>query len=341
MADAQFSDAAKRVHTASHPMASAGYGKRSVAGQPGRSSDDFALLPGREAAVAGFIDRLPDGADISVKALAKVMEYGQCALRTALNFLERAGHLFRRRELVVGPAGGRWVTRTWFSRAARDGGSWTAQLSGDASESGPGGIEAPGTVVTAPGAVVTAPGAAAPGAAPGAGAAVAAAPVTAAPGAGAAVVSRPARLPERSRGYSVLASVGRRCPALSLSAADCAALEPLVAEWFVRGAGEEDVVRALTDGLPTPVHHPAGLVRSRLVAKLPPELADPPPVSGPPVTVVECGTCRAPARAEALRDGECRVCRGEAAPVRLPAALPPERVRARAAEVRSAAAAGG
>ncbi|MFD5745975.1 hypothetical protein [Streptomyces sp. NPDC127033] len=42
-------------------MASAGYGKRSVAGQPGPSAHDFALLPGREAAIAGFIDRLPDG----------------------------------------------------------------------------------------------------------------------------------------------------------------------------------------------------------------------------------------------------------------------------------------
>ncbi|MFE3599334.1 hypothetical protein [Streptomyces sp. NPDC059142] len=282
-------------------MASPGYGKRSVAGQPGRSSDDFALLPGREAAVAGFIDRLPDGADISVKALAKVMEYGQCALRTALNFLERAGHLLRRRELVVGPGGRRWVTRTWFSRAARDGGSWTAQLSGGAPGAEPDGAEARG----------------------------------------AAVVSRPARAAGRSRGYAVLASVGRRCPALSLSAADCAALEPLVAEWFVRDAGEEDVLRALTDGLPSPVHHPAGLVRSRLTAKLPPEPAGSPPAPGPSAAVVECRTCRAPGRAEALRDGECGGCRGEAPPVRHPAALAPERVRARAAEVRSAATTGG
>ncbi|MEE1802397.1 hypothetical protein PUR57_27520 [Streptomyces sp. JV176] len=270
-------------------MASAGYGKRSVAGQPGPSSDDFALLPGREAAIAGFIDRLPDGADISVKALAKVMEYGQCALRTALNFLERAGHLFRRRELVVGPAGGRWVTRTWFSRVARDSESWTPQRSGEASES-----------VAEP------------------------------------VVRRPARLPARSRGYAVLASVGRRCAVLSLSAAECAELEPLAAEWFVRGAGEEELLRALTGGLPAPVHHPAGLVRSRLVAKLPPEVIAALP-SDPVVGVGECATCRAPGRPEALRDGECGVCRGEVASVRPVGALAPERVRARAAEARAAA----
>ncbi|MEV7867227.1 hypothetical protein AB0P17_14255 [Streptomyces sp. NPDC088124] len=286
------------MHTASHPMASAGYGKRSAAGQPALSADDFALLPGREAAIAGFIDRLPDGADISVKALAKVMDYGQCALRTALNFLERAGHLLRRRELVVGPGGGRWVTRTWFSRTARSDDAWGAPA--DADE-------------------------------PGTGAASVAAPDQ-------APVAAPGTRVGRSRGYLLLASVGRRCPALSLSAADCTALEPLAAEWFVRGSLEEDVLRALTDGLPTPVHHPAGLVRSRLTAKLPPEPAEMPVVSHRMApAVVECGTCRAPGRPEALVDGECGACRGAPAPVRHPASLPPDQVRARAAEVRKAA----
>ncbi|MFD5748182.1 hypothetical protein [Streptomyces sp. NPDC127033] len=275
-------------------MASAGYGKRSATGQPASSANDFALLPGREAAIAGFIDRLPDGADISVKALAKVMAYGQCALRTALNFLEQAGHLFRRRELVVGAAGGRWVTRTWFSRAARDGDAWSACV--DAGEPAP---------VTAP----------------------ATAPVTLA-----------ARGPAQSRGYAVLASVGRRAPALSLSAADCAELEALAAEWFARGAGEQDVLRALTDGLPAPVHYPAGFVRSRLEAKLPPELMDAPVAPGPVVAVLECENCRAPARPEALVDGECGACRGAPGSVRPGgAALPPDRVRERAAEARAAA----
>ncbi|MFJ2175670.1 hypothetical protein ACIOHE_22570 [Streptomyces sp. NPDC087851] len=298
------------MHTASHPMASAGYGKRSAAGQPAPSADDFALLPGREAAVAGFIDRLPDGADISVKALAKVMEYGQCALRTALNFLERAGHLLRRREFLVGTGGGRWVTRTWFSRAARSDDSWGA---GAGAGAGASGTEA-ATV-------------AAPDRAPLAGLAP-----------GPATVAAPGTRAGRSRGYLVLASVGRRCPALSLSAADCAALEALAAEWFVRGAGEEDVLRALTDGLPAPVHHPAGLVRSRLTAKLPPEPADMPVVSHRVApAMVECGTCRAPGQPEAFLDGECGACRGRGMPVRHPAALPLDRVRALAAEARSAA----
>ncbi|MFF5568985.1 hypothetical protein ACFY7Z_21590 [Streptomyces sp. NPDC012623] len=292
-------------------MASPGYGKRSVAGQPASSADDFALLPGREAAIAGFIDRLPDGADMSVKALAKVMEYGQCALRTALNFLERAGHLLRRREFLVGAGGGRWVTRTWFSRAARSDDAWGAPV--DAGESGTGAASV-----------------AAPDQAP-----------VSAPAPAPAPVAAPGTRARRSRAYLVLASVGRRCPALSLSAADCAALEPLAAEWLVRGAGEEDLLRALTDGLPAPVHHAAGLVRSRLTAKLPPEPPDMPVASGRVMAVmVECDTCRTPGRPEALSDGECGACRGVPAPVRHPAALSPDRVRTLAAEARSAAARG-
>ncbi|MFD9974615.1 hypothetical protein [Streptomyces sp. NPDC059017] len=48
-------------------------------GQPARTAADFTHLPSREAAVAAYIDRLADGADISVKTLAKVLPYGQCA----------------------------------------------------------------------------------------------------------------------------------------------------------------------------------------------------------------------------------------------------------------------
>ncbi|MFJ7997261.1 hypothetical protein ACIQ7D_08940 [Streptomyces sp. NPDC096310] len=307
-------------------MASAGYGKRTVAGQPAPSADDFALLPRREAAIAGFIDRLPDGADISVKALAKVMDYGQCALRTALNFLERAGHLLRRREFLVGTGGGRWVTRTWFSRAARSGDTWSAPA--DAGESGAEAASTSAASVAAPDQAPLADPAPAPALVPAHSTAPVAAPAPA-----------PGTRAGRSRGYLVLASVGRRCPDLSLSAADCAALEPLVAEWFVRGSYEEDVLRALTDGLPAPVHHPAGLVRSRLTAKLPPEPADTPLVSDRVApALVECGTCRAPGQPEAFVDGECGACRGGGMPVRPPAALPPDRVRALAAEARRAAA---
>ncbi|MFI9625049.1 hypothetical protein [Streptomyces sp. NPDC052042] len=74
-------------------MAAPGYGKRSVPSQLQCTGNDFAHLPTREASNATFLDQLPDGADISVETLATVLPYGQCALRTALNRLQAAGHL--------------------------------------------------------------------------------------------------------------------------------------------------------------------------------------------------------------------------------------------------------
>ncbi|MEV4925070.1 hypothetical protein [Streptomyces roseoverticillatus] len=41
-------------------------------------------------------------------------------------------------------------------------------------------------------------------------------------------------------------------------------------EWFQRGAAMADLREALTDGLPSTVHSPAGLIRNRLLRKMPP-----------------------------------------------------------------------
>src|SRR2546423_1840526 len=98
MADAKPSATFLPAHASPHPMANPGYGKRSAPDQLPRTAPDFAPPPPREAAIAAYLDRLPDGADISVKTLAKTLDYGQCALRTALNNLQRAGHLRRGRE---------------------------------------------------------------------------------------------------------------------------------------------------------------------------------------------------------------------------------------------------
>ncbi|WUJ32764.1 hypothetical protein OG917_15510 [Streptomyces sp. NBC_00388] len=265
-------------------MAGPGYGKRSASGQRPHTATDFAHLPLREAAIAAYIDRLPDGSDISVKTLAKVLPYGQCALRTALNALQRAGHLRRGSEHLIGADSARWVTRTWFSRTAREDSWWAAFTTGGVPEDAP-----------------------------------------------------PARRPSRSRAFILLAALGRTAPSLSLSAADCAALEPLAAVWFDRGATEPEMLYALTAGLPTPVHRASSLVRRRLTDKLPPERAPQvPPAPRPALRVLECGKCGAPGRPEALPGGACAECRGVAAP--RPAALPPAHVRARAAEARAAAA---
>ncbi|MGW7364337.1 hypothetical protein ACWGI8_13130 [Streptomyces sp. NPDC054841] len=276
MADIKLSATFLPAHAAPHPMANPGYGKRTAPDQHPRTAADFAHLPPREAAIAAFIDRLADGADISVKTLAKVLPYGQCALRTALNRIQAAGHLRRGREHLAGSGSARWITRTWWSRTARDDAWWAAYRRGDVPDEGP--------------------------------------------------------RPTRSRAVILLAALGREAPVMSLSAVECAQLAPLVDEWFTRGATERDVLRALTTGLPTPVHHPAAFARRRLTDKLPPE----PPPARPALRILECGKCGAPARAEALLGGDCAPCRGE--PVPPPRTdLSPAQVHARMSEVRAAA----
>ncbi|MFJ3304520.1 hypothetical protein ACIPSA_15630 [Streptomyces sp. NPDC086549] len=284
MADANFSAADLSAHPSPHPMANPGYGKRSAPDQRPRTKHDFAHLPPREAAIAAYLDRLPDGADISVKTLAKTLPYGQCALRTALNRLQQAGHLRRGRERLAGTENVRWITRTWFSRTARDDDWWAAFTRGDVPEE----PQPPD----------------------------------------------PPRRTTRSRALILLAALGRTTPALSLSQSDCAALAPLLTEWFARGATDEYVRQALTSGLPSPVHHPAALLRKRLVDKLPPEPVQ--PSARRPLRILECAKCGVPGRPEALPGGICGACRGERAPSSHTTPLSPPEVRSRAAEIRGA-----
>lgn len=267
MADADFSDAA-------HPMASPGYGKRTAPQQEPRGPQDFLHLPPREAAVAAYIDRLPEGSDISVKTLAKTMPYGQCALRTSLNRIQRAGHLRRGRECL----GGKWVTRTWFTRTPRDSAWWAAFQQGDVPKE-----------------------------------------------------AEEKRRRTRSRAYVLLAALGRTNPVLSLSHAECRSLVPLVEDWFDRDADETYILRALTTGLPQPVHHPAGLLRRRLTDKLPPPPIERAPA---PLRILECGTCGAPGYADTLHDGDCGPCRGEHPDLPGPRTPATARVRAYTALIR-------
>ncbi|MFC8271403.1 hypothetical protein ACFUJR_02435 [Streptomyces sp. NPDC057271] len=263
MADADFS-------AEPHPLANPGYGKRSTPYQLPSSTADFAHLRPREAAIAAYIERLPDGSDISVKTLAKHLPYGQCAVRTSLTRITRTGHLRRGRECLDGL----WITRTWWSRTARDDAWWSAFQRGDV----------------------------------------------------------PKQRPTRSRAYILLAALGRTDSAVSLSHAECRALAPLVDEWFARDAEEEDVLRALTTGLPARVHHPAGLVRRRLTDKVPPLPVRREP---PPIRLLECAKCGAPGYSDTLHGGECGPCRGEAPIPRSRTPLPAARVHAHAAAIRA------
>lgn len=276
MADADFSVAQRSPHP--HPVAAPGYGKRTAPDQAPRRRGDFAHLRPREASIAAFVDRLPEGAAMDAKTLAAhLADYGQAACRTALRRLSEAGHLRRVTERIKGDGGSwHWVTRTYFSRTARDDVWWEAVLAGGAPPQATGERAAP----------------------------------------------RPARS-QRSRAYLLLASLGRVDPRMTLSAAECQALEALAAQWLDLGAREDEVVRALTAGLPSEVHSAGALARRRLVDKMPPEREpEPEPEAGsapgplfrPPLRILECTICRTPGRPEALPGGVCRDCRGLPSP---------------------------
>ncbi|WP_102920413.1 hypothetical protein [Streptomyces eurocidicus] len=131
MADADFSRAPRDPHP--HPAAARGYGKRSVPDQATRRRGDFDHLRPREASIATYIDRLPDGSSMDAKTLASQLPaYGQAACLTALRRLSEAGHLRRVTERIKGDAGSwNWVTRTYFSRTARGDDWWETFLAGN------------------------------------------------------------------------------------------------------------------------------------------------------------------------------------------------------------------
>ncbi|WP_406450236.1 MarR family transcriptional regulator [Streptomyces sp. NBC_00876] len=309
---------ALRTPAASRPYAKANptYGKRTVSEQRPPSAADFALLPERERYVAGYVDRLPDGSAMDVKSLAKALPlYGQMAVGSALRALSAAGHLRRVRcQVVDAESQSRWVTRTFWSRTARDSEWWNAFAQAGAAppprSSAPSDEPAAEEVRTAQAEPVRPPERPQPAPAP---AAPAAPPTPAGP-----LVPQQRSVAEGnpaapSPAYLTLAQLGRREPRLTLSAADCTALEELASAWLDRGVNTDYLTQALTAGLPAQVDSPIGFVRRRLIDKVPPGLpvTAPRPAPDGPVrrVMMECTECGAPGRPEALPDGLCRACR--------------------------------
>ncbi|MFF2861674.1 MarR family transcriptional regulator [Streptomyces rubiginosohelvolus] len=282
-------------------MAKPGYGKRSAPGQQARAREDFSLLPARERYVAGFVDHLPDGASMSVKQLAKQLPlYGQQAISTALKALSVAGHLRRVRCSVGAGEETRWVFRTFWSRTARDNEWWTTYLATETASQtaapapapeAPARPEVPASARQAPEPTAVPPQRTPPQA-----------PDT-----------QPAQPPGPSPAYLALARLGRDDIRLGLSADDCTALEPLAAQWLDRGVTTDYLTSTLKAGLPAQIDSPAGLLRRRLIDKLPPQLpATPSTPAGTPTParrlLVECTDCGRPGPPEALPDGLCRPC---------------------------------
>lgn len=269
-----------------HPMAKAGYGKRHAPDQAPPSATDFTGLEPREAAIAAYVDRLPEGAAIGYKVLAEELpDYGQQACRSALDRLTRAGHLRRVRvHVTVADGQMRWVTRTYFSRTARDADWWAAHVRFVRGMDAPGQPPAPAAASAATEAVeVPEPGVRAP----------------------------------RSEAYDVLAGLGRREPRLQLSEGDCVELEHLVGEWLARGVGREQLTQALTSGLPASVHSAGPLLRKRLETKMPPSPAPRPEKDHPSEQIVDivmvCLFCDEDETTTTLDHGVCRDCHAEIA----------------------------
>lgn len=263
-----------------HPSAKPGYGKRSAPGQHPRTATDFAHLRPREAAIAAYIDRLPEGAAIGYKPLAaNVADYGQQACAKALKFLSQEGHLRLVKEhLCTADNSFRWVTRTYFSRTSRDDEWWKAYVDSlrgiDLTE-----LERRQRGEASAGEPVQEPERA------------------------------PAAFQEPSAAYGALARLGRTEPRMTLSATECAALEPLAAQWLARGATTDHLTRSLTGGLPHPLHSPGAIARKRLETKMPPRPYEAPEYITRAVLV--CMGCEQPENVVTLIKGMCLDCNEE------------------------------
>ncbi|MFE7114626.1 hypothetical protein ACFU99_04290 [Streptomyces sp. NPDC057654] len=258
-------------------MAAVGYGKHAVSGQGPRKASDFAHLPRREAAIASYIDRVPDGTCISIKALAAQLDYGQCALGTALRRLALEGHLRRFTERLPG---GKHVTRTYFSRAPRSDAWWAACQRGQDMDEWQEPEAKPAFVPEAESEPV------------------------------AEVATEP--VPRAERAYRLLMRLGEADRRLMLSAAECRALQPQVEEWLKRDLSGPHFTTQMVSGLPPVVGAPKRFVEKRIEMKMPPERWSP---RRTPL-VLECVVCRTPGRPAALTGGVCDGCYGgvESAP---------------------------
>ncbi|MEV6480891.1 hypothetical protein [Streptomyces sp. NPDC051576] len=268
-------------------MAKTGYGKRAVGDEVPHTDPDFAHLSPRDAEIATFVDHLEDGHAMGYKAIAAAHpRYGQQAVRVSLGRISLAGHLrWIKEHITVEDNSMRWVTRTYWSRIARSV-EWWADFARerdgkDVSERYQSGLARTDEPME--------------------------------PETSAAVEDRAAEEP--SIAYLTLAELRAADRRMPLSDADCRALEPLAADWLSRGATPNDVIRALTDGLPPAVTNPGGLARKRLEDKLPPKKAKLRQKAARPARVTRvimaCGLCDADERTTEIVSGLCRECLAE------------------------------
>ncbi|MFG2999268.1 helix-turn-helix domain-containing protein [Streptomyces sp. NPDC048340] len=191
--------------------------------------------------VAAYIQSLPDGAPVGIKALADRFPEGEIRLGSALRELERYGYLERRRERLEG---GRVVTRTYSYNKP------------GATPGGPPPPPPPPTPPPAPPPRDEEPPRLPPEPEP---------------------PTEPAPVSQRvhPRAVEVLTGLRRYDPRLLLSERDVARLAPAMSAWLERGIDPEAVGQVLSANLPEPLRSAASVLGYRLTALIPPPL---PPV---------------------------------------------------------------
>ncbi|MEV7194029.1 hypothetical protein AB0N81_19805 [Streptomyces sp. NPDC093510] len=255
-------------------MAKSGYGKRLAGDAEPDTEPDFAHLGPRDAEFATFVDHLPDGAAMGHKVIAaEHPRYGQQATRTSLKRLTEAGHLrWVKEHITVEDNSMRWVTRTYWSREPKSL-EWWAEF-----------------VRSRHGRDVT---------------------DAYQPGLARATEPEPAaqQAPEPPTAHRTLAQLRTADRRMALSEAECAQLAPRAAEWLERGATPQDIMRALTEGLPPTVTNPGGLARNRLENKMPPKRQAPAKARARVTrAVMICPFCEEPETSVELVNGICTDC---------------------------------
>ncbi|MEV6580578.1 helix-turn-helix domain-containing protein [Streptomyces sp. NPDC051582] len=244
--------------------------------------------------VAAYIQSLPEGTPVGIRALVARFPEGEMRMSAALRELERHGYLERRRERLDT---GRVITRTYSYNKPHS--------TPDAPPPLPPTREPAPDPAAAPAARPPAGPPSPPGPAPG-------------PEHDPAPVSEPepSQAPEAETApralhpgaADLLAGLRLHDPRLLLSERDVRRLAPGASAWLDRGADPEAVGLTLSANLPEPMRNPASVLAYRLNALLPPQLP-PPPAPTPvrrPDPFQTCDGCDRAFRAPA--PGRCRDC---------------------------------
>nr|WSW44346.1 helix-turn-helix domain-containing protein [Streptomyces sp. NBC_01001] len=259
--------------------------------------------------VAAYIQSLPDGAPVGIKALTERFPEGEARIGSALRELERHGYLERRTERL--PTG-RVATRTYsYNKPATTSGGPPPPPDREPVPDPEPDPEPDPDRDREP--VPTPEADPSPGPGPG-------------PGLGSGPGSGSGREPERGPSSApepdpapeprqlhpgaadLLAGLRRYDPRLLLAERDVVRLAPGVSTWLDRGADPEAVGLALTANLPEPMRSPASVLAYRLTALLPPRLPQAPaarPVRRPD-PFQTCDGCERAFRAP--HPGRCRDC---------------------------------